>query len=134
MSKRAPTNIDEVRAHVGTPKFVEERDTAFSCVDGRYENGMLSTAGGDMAEFLMALQVRAGAPSRCLIFYASKPSLTRILVTLYNFLAFVSLNTLVSLSPSVFIAHCLLSLIVPHSGRAKRGCRGRLAGGHVAHL
>ena len=44
-----------MRSHIGTPVFVNWTETHFSCVDGRFRSGIVATAGGDAAEFLLAL-------------------------------------------------------------------------------
>lgn len=58
-SPSAPLVITEdvVRAHIGKPSFLNWTETHFSCVDGRYRASMIATAGGDAAEFLLALNV-----------------------------------------------------------------------------
>ena len=52
-----------VRSHVtgggGAPAFVELSESHFSCMDGRYTEGVVSTAGGDAGEFIVALTVAA---------------------------------------------------------------------------
>ncbi len=46
---------ERLLTHIGMPTFVNFSETYFSCVDGRYRKGMLATAGGDAAEFILAL-------------------------------------------------------------------------------
>ncbi len=61
------TDAPAVRSHIsslGAPRFVELSETHFSCVDGRYPQGVVTTAGGDAAEFMLALTAAKsfGAP------------------------------------------------------------------------
>ena len=55
--ERVRSSEDALLAHVGIPTFVNFSETYFSCVDGRYLEGtrVLATAGGDAAEFMLAL-------------------------------------------------------------------------------
>ncbi|PRP75325.1 hypothetical protein PROFUN_05636 [Planoprotostelium fungivorum] len=54
-----PSNFstEDILHHVGRPHFVNITESYYSCVDGRYRAGIVATAGGDAAEFLLALNI-----------------------------------------------------------------------------
>ena len=56
-SLASKTNIDLISKHVGVPKFLNMTEINFSCIDGRYPNGIVATVGGDAAEFILMLVV-----------------------------------------------------------------------------
>ena len=48
-------SIEQIRLQIGTPAFKHPSNRHWSCIDGRHENEVLMTAGGDAAEFITAL-------------------------------------------------------------------------------
>ena len=48
---------DDMRAYIGTPQFVPLEPNYFSCIDGRHDNEVIATPGGDMGLFLSAAEV-----------------------------------------------------------------------------
>jgi hypothetical protein len=57
---------DEMKAYIGTPMFVPLEPNHFSCIDGRHDNEVIATPGGDMGLFLSAAEThikRSTSPS-----------------------------------------------------------------------
>jgi len=48
---------EEISRHIGSPTFQNMSETEYSCVDGRYPRDIITTAGGDAAEFMLALRI-----------------------------------------------------------------------------
>lgn len=61
--ERKILTADDIREHIGSPENIEwvkagelTTDVAESCVDGREQTGVISTAGGNAGEFVLAVQ------------------------------------------------------------------------------
>ena len=51
----ANVSVQQIQLQIGTPEFAHPGNRHWSCIDGRHENEVLMTPGGDAAEFITAL-------------------------------------------------------------------------------
>lgn len=69
--ERKILTADDIREHVGSPQSIEwvaagdlGKNVAESCVDGRERAGVISTAGGNAGEFVLAIQAAEDVSGR----------------------------------------------------------------------